>query len=632
MGRFLAFLAVWACVWGAAARWHPLAAVAASRLPSSDAREAISVSHHDGAPDAARVTRQIDCNCGPSIASAALQRALNIRGGSSPQSASASTSTAANKKYASAATSAMQTISSLRSKSRAPTLPDLLSESALMDRETNAIYWQGGAKILSTSFTVPYLTRRGVVHVKASILSAALWLWIWGRASRHLAARYFGPGGNAEGAGVAFSLPFISGANAPPFLRKLASLLAPVVQFVLLLFHSLLYLRLPPYSTKVIVATIILYLLESYTCSTRRYLSHALNAPAEVEAYLERIRTVEPSVTWKVRCFHYENRDLWRGFGKLVDGWMGKEGGDEGKVGSANSNTASETPSPLLARKVVTHEAVGNYTFGSWEDHTLASVWKRSHSFSNTAQEAPFSKLSLSKLLVLKNQAAREDYFAQQAAFVMQEGRKDVHAEFATSISVEGFRPKVLAVRPVKFRASNISAALFRQHIYVFFTLLGLSLPYRIWFAKHCDEIRVTVVKETSSLERPKPVEEVAEKKKSTWFWKRSQETKVSDGGAEAQNLFRKSMQSYSLYEGDRSTTDKQPDSENKDTPADETSAELADESVDETCGEVDEEETTADDDNKALEPVVNGDATESEAADAAKDGDAVQPNPQPPS
>ena len=29
-------------------------------------------------------------------------------------------------------------------------------------------------------------------------------------------------------------------------------------------------------------------------------------------------------------------------------------------------------------------------------------------------------------------------------------------------------------------------------------TLLGLSLPYRIWFAKHCDEIRVTVVKETT--------------------------------------------------------------------------------------------------------------------------------------
>ena len=34
------------------------------------------------------------------------------------------------------------------------------------------------------------------------------------------------------------------------------------------------------------------------------------------------------------------------------------------------------------------------------------------------------------------------------------------------------------------------SAALFRQHVYVLFTLLGLSLPYRIWFARDCDDTR----------------------------------------------------------------------------------------------------------------------------------------------
>lgn len=64
--------------------------------------------------------------------------------------------------------------------------------------------------------------------------------------------------------------------------------------------------------------------------------------------------------------------------------------------------------------------------YHSCEDRTLASIWKRSQSFDE--KEAPFSKLSLSKLLVLKDKATREDYFAQQAAFVMEEGRKDVHA------------------------------------------------------------------------------------------------------------------------------------------------------------------------------------------------------------
>jgi len=158
---------------------------------------------------------------------------------------------------------------------------------------------------------------------------------------------------------------------------------------------------------------------------------------------------------------------------------------------------------------------------------------------------------------VLKDKDTREDYFAQQAAFVMLEGRKDVHAEFATSIEVEGFRPKLLAVRPVR-HATNISAALFRQHVYVLFTLLGLSLPYRIWFAKHCDEIRVTVVKETSTAENWNENKEgvmTTAEGKSSWFrgkWGRGSSSSLSKADISrerAQELFRSRMRSFSLYE-----------------------------------------------------------------------------------
>lgn len=41
------------------------------------------------------------------------------------------------------------------------------------------------------------------------------------------------------------------------------------------------------------------------------------------------------------------------------------------------------------------------------------------------------------------------------------------------------------------------SAKLFRLHMYWIFTLAGLTVPFRIWFARHCDELRVTVAKET---------------------------------------------------------------------------------------------------------------------------------------
>lgn len=84
---------------------------------------------------------------------------------------------------------------------------------------------------------------------------------------------------------------------------------------------------------------------------------------------------------------------------------------------------------------VYTHHLLSGLIY-SWEDHTVASTWKRSQSFSSTSQEAPFSKLTLSKLLLLRDKEAREDYFAQQAAFVMMEGRKDVHAVSARLVPI----------------------------------------------------------------------------------------------------------------------------------------------------------------------------------------------------
>jgi len=302
-----------------------------------------------------------------------------------------------------------------------------------------------------------------------------------------------------------------------------------------------------------------------------------MNAPTEVEAYLEKMRSVEPSVKWKVRCFHYEDRELWKsisGFGKIMGSWIDKKGEVDGGDATidntkqaftqSSSETFAESPPFWMSKKVVTHQAVSTYKFANWEDHTLASLWKRSQSFSSNSQEAPFSKLSLSKLLLLKDRRTRQDYFAQQSAFVMLEGRKDVHAEFATTIEVDGFRPKLLAVRPVRLGAHKVSAALFRQHIYILSTLLGLSLPFRIWFAKHCDEIRVTVVKETCNTNSGTSIggEVVPAEPKSSWFrgWGKTtapQPSTATFDSKKSQELFRTSMQKFSLYDEESSSLKK---------------------------------------------------------------------------
>jgi hypothetical protein len=297
---------------------------------------------------------------------------LRSRGGSSTP----------NKKYSGVARSALQTINSYKKSKLPPSTPaPLLAESALMDKETNAIYWQDieTSNILSTSLTRPYLTQKGVVHVRATILFVVLWLWVWGRASRWLCRRYFEQRtSNDAGLGItaATSVPILLSleklTSSNPIIQTVLFVIKPILQFILLTINALLYLRPPPYPPKFIVATLVLYLLESYGCSTRRYLSHAMNAPKELTDYLESLRSAEPVVKWKVRCFHYEEREVWklilssggllRTLFGLIGGGSGNEQlgdteieGDKYKLGSSPS---------WMTRKVITHQAVGSYKFG----------------------------------------------------------------------------------------------------------------------------------------------------------------------------------------------------------------------------------------------------------------------------
>jgi hypothetical protein len=65
-------------------------------------------------------------------------------------------------------------------------------------------------------------------------------------------------------------------------------------------------------------------------------------------------------------------------------------------------------------------------------DSTIAGVWKKAEAMTSGA--APFTKIVLTKLLVLSNQPSREDYFKQQSEFVTQHGRGDEFVEFSTDI------------------------------------------------------------------------------------------------------------------------------------------------------------------------------------------------------
>ena len=65
----------------------------------------------------------------------------------------------------------------------------------------------------------------------------------------------------------------------------------------------------------VIVFAVILYLIEAFTCSTRRYLSNALT-PLQVKESLDRMKSTHPTLIWNIENYHYRTKYYHNGHGR----------------------------------------------------------------------------------------------------------------------------------------------------------------------------------------------------------------------------------------------------------------------------------------------------------------------------
>ena len=145
---------------------------------------------------------------------------------------------------------------------------------------------------------------------------------------------------------------------------------------------------------------------------------------------------------------------------------------------------------------------------------------------------------------------------AEQTDFVTREGNKDQFAEFSTNIGVEGFKSRVLAVRPMR-RGGALSSRFFRLHLFWVFTCLGLTVPYRIWFSRHCDELRVAVIKETFAIKKKPKLQSSSSWTK--WFVRNNEmdqsaftdESSQSGIVASLRSDFRKRMEELAIYQAD---------------------------------------------------------------------------------
>ena len=318
---------------------------------------------------------------------------------------------------------------------------------------------------------------------------------------------------------------------------------------VLVVLAEYTILKLPTIENKwFVTAFVVLYFYESYNCTTRCFLSNMVTNTTELDNYIEGLKQESPVVTWNVQTFHYELRRLFA-IPRIIQSMMRNLKSSKATkslsatmpdslqtnnldpiaaaaapeapsttttqppiVGMELPNAPSRHTKPMFpfTRKVITNEASATYTYESSTDKTIMGLWNRAPS----EEGVPFQKISLSKVLVLADTRSREDYFRQQSEFVTRYGREDEFAEFSTSIEVAGYRRQVLVANPVQNVGSSntigdqensktkidLKRKLGRLSVFWVFTCLGLTVPYRVWFKRQCDFLRVTVVKETNAM------------------------------------------------------------------------------------------------------------------------------------
>lgn len=204
----------------------------------------------------------------------------------------------------------------------------IMGESALIDKETGRIFWEGGSSSTLSASIAPKLSEYGLNHFKATLLSGLLLVVLISYTASSI----------RQLIELKQSTP-----GPSTFLTN-----------TILLIAQWTILRVPKMNRWLVGAILILYLIESYTCSTRRYLANSISSPQGLEDYIEQLRREPPSVIWKLRCFHYrrfaidEILRLVRSDSKVYD-----------------HGTATKPPpfkSPLI-RKVVTHEATMKYQY-----------------------------------------------------------------------------------------------------------------------------------------------------------------------------------------------------------------------------------------------------------------------------
>jgi hypothetical protein len=331
------------------------------------------------------------------------------------------------------------------------------ADAAILDQETGRVFWEGSST-LQASLAPKF---RIIPHFRATILTLILWTSGLRYALDHLPWRSSG-----EIGWFATSAVRRASDQRPPslVLTTAGSRVAMIGLHLPRRLFSFLYrcircIAIPHVPKWLLIVTAVLYVWESWTCSTHQYLS---NTVYDMEDRIQTIRQTDPTIQWTVRTFHYG------GFHNLI--------------------------------KNVTGVSTQFYNYKSCRDRTFAGVWKRAAGI----RQPRFVRATVTKIIVLSTKA-RRSYFQQQAAFLKAAGT-DEFSEFSTRIGIPGCSRVLLQATTTttamshhhddgQGRWSNSGLYVWRL-LYLFCTMISCSVPFRYWLSNCSNYVKITIVKE----------------------------------------------------------------------------------------------------------------------------------------
>ncbi len=330
-----------------------------------------------------------------------------------------------------------------------------------------------GRESLAASLFTPRESHSANLHLKAVLFTALLAVWAVGLCHHFLGRDILGNHGRA----IYRLYDFIVEASHIEYVKKVAFMrteeylkMTSKQQDDYSVFGFCAYAKFFLFSSGPL-----LYLWEAWRCSTRRYLSD-IRDEAGTDAYIDRLTKGAPSLWFESESYHRnsdnEKKVTHRGRWEVyMKDW---------KDGSALALALS-----LLILKKKHPRLV-----------SLKWQWRRS--------QRPLVKIKLAKALLFRNQKSADIYYEQLAFFTERTKGEDKHHEVTPRFAVDGNHCDHLftAVQgprwsgQVQSRGASFLISAFANPVAFWVaTLLGLTLPYRMWFESQCGCETLTVVK-----------------------------------------------------------------------------------------------------------------------------------------